>query len=82
MALLSGEVETQERHSVTMPLDWFRMALLSGEVETGTDPKLPSFQHPGSGWLCYPGKLKPWRHGADPGQPDQCVPDGFSIRGS
>ena len=58
------------------------MALLSGEVETGNCSDLSgNCSDLGSGWLCYPGKLKPhgvgWRLGHLEG-----VPDGFAIRGS
>ena len=44
----------------------FRMALLSGEVETETTHCLGGWLiHRGSGWLCYPGKLKPDLRSAD-----------------
>ena len=35
------------------------MALLSGEVETGSHCRPPRTAATSSGWLCYPGKLKP-----------------------
>ena len=37
----------------------FRMALLSGEVETVGDERPGALITLSSGWLCYPGKLKP-----------------------
>ena len=37
----------------------FRMALLSGEVETHVASRSARALELGSGWLCYPGKLKP-----------------------
>ena len=35
------------------------MALLSGEVETPRAATITQAAIAGSGWLCYPGKLKP-----------------------
>ncbi len=58
MALLSGEVETSQAGGFHSPDDGFRMALLSGEVETSALLQDPPGQVRGSGWLCYPGKLK------------------------
>ena len=60
MALLSGEVETLVDVGFLFPwLPVFRMALLSGEVETkGDASKVQGVLSLGSGWLCYPGKLK------------------------
>ena len=43
-----------------MGLLGFRMALLSGEVETWGNRVICNKQVLGSGWLCYPGKLKRW----------------------
>ncbi len=41
------------------------MVLLSGEVETtGAVATTRTGSTPGSGWFCYPGKLKPRRSGA------------------
>ena len=83
MALLSGEVETGlARSGELRGLAVFRMALLSGEVETASARFARVRSAPGSGWLCYPGKLKllfavnvdDWQAIA--------VPDGFAIRGS
>ena len=61
MVLLSGEVETRVPMVVPELLKlWFRMVLLSGEVETARI--MPGRHHgiKGSGWFCYPGKLKRW----------------------
>ena len=45
------------------------MVLLSGEVETAADPlRWPQAARRGSGWFCYPGKLKPERVGVEGGQ--------------
>ena len=61
MVLLSGEVETPLRNfPAPAAAPAFRMVLLSGEVETS--PSRSSrrrWRKPGSGWFCYPGKLKP-----------------------
>ena len=60
MALLSGEVETTTSTASPAPPNPFRMALLSGEVETGAFSRTQNRRHLAcSGWLCYPGKLKP-----------------------
>ena len=57
------------------------MALLSGEVETRGHWIRRYRTLRGSGWLCYPGKLK--RDGAKPvADLQEWVPDGFAIRGS
>ena len=59
MALLSGEVETLYwvlSEPITVE---FRMALLSGEVETRGGAAGGAAAFACSGWLCYPGKLKP-----------------------
>ncbi len=59
MALLSGEVETKRKPtSAPCRCRWFRMALLSGEVETTCTACAGLVAAVGSGWLCYPGKLK------------------------
>ncbi len=70
MALLSGEVETGRFVEILDPVfGEFRMALLSGEVETRRgDDRQRSREGPGSGWLCYPGKLKHEVH-AGPSRP-------------
>ena len=81
MALLSGEVETVISTARAPGLALrFRMALLSGEVETPCG-RPPPPGRAGSGWLCYPGKLKP---SLVPVQVAACpeIPDGFAIRGS
>ncbi len=58
MALLSGEVETANGGTLASAcLRAFRMALLSGEVETRATGQSEKSDF-GSGWLCYPGKLK------------------------
>ncbi len=60
MALLSGEVETMALGRRPRLGRWlFRMALLSGEVETTAESRRVAYRLTGSGWLCYPGKLKP-----------------------
>ncbi len=59
LALLSGEVETGPLASVVAPVTRvFRLALLSGEVETRETGYSSTVEKDGSGWLCYPGKLK------------------------
>ena len=58
MALLSGEVETVQRSAGSVGVVGFRMALLSGEVETMPVAAEICDRLQGSGWLCYPGKLK------------------------
>ena len=59
MALLSGEVETSRETPATALRSLCRMALLSGEVETGQgQSQVCQGLYGGSGWLCYPGKLK------------------------
>ena len=75
MALLSGEVETW-LGEVEFPVSvTFRMALLSGEVETFRDSGDSGQESGGSGWLCYPGKLK---HAAAP-LALRCGPPGFRM---
>ena len=59
MALLSGEVETCGRGPKVETDLPFRMALLSGEVETRMKSPAVAVRSGRSGWLCYPGKLKP-----------------------
>ena len=60
MVLLSGEVETQGlSQQETRLAKGFRMVLLSGEVETVITGLLFGIANAGSGWFCYPGKLKP-----------------------
>ena len=81
MALLSGEVETLTVCDCPLRYELFRMALLSGEVETGSPGVADQSALSRSGWLCYPGKLKPESSPGDPAC--HCrVPDGFAIRGS
>jgi len=59
MVLLSGEVETLDRrHPQPMQHLGFRMVLLSGEVETRCGSVQCREPGSGSGWFCYPGKLK------------------------
>ncbi len=55
------------------------MVLLSGEVET-REVSRKVHGVAGSGWFCYPGKLKPDDQVA--GASADGVPDGFAIRGS
>ncbi len=84
MALLSGEVET-DRSAIksAMASVMFRMALLSGEVETITGSHQPGREMRGSGWLCYPGKLKPRIKSSHPEFPDSsgwlCYPGKLKL---
>ncbi len=57
------------------------MALLSGEVETDLTVLPTLVDGAGSGWLCYPGKLKLIALGVLL-VAGILVPDGFAIRGS
>ena len=59
MVLLSGEVETGLQRTARLIDEYkFRMVLLSGEVETIRTALVGYGSVAGSGWFCYPGKLK------------------------